>query len=194
MQTTNKSSSGTFWLVCLVALLQLGTFVMIADMYFRSKKSAASAPSTGETLHQPATETAEVVPPSTTPPAHVSEEAPVVTRAPRPTPPAQGQSSQASDSSGSLELVSLDTKVAARGSVSWKYTWIALVRNRTASQLRFRAKVEWTDASGFIIDDDESDVLTIAPNATTTFSGTDEVIAGPAENISSIRGKLELEQ
>lgn len=60
--------------------------------------------------------------------------------------------------------------------------------------MRFRAKVEWTDASGFIIDDDESDVLTIAPNATTTFSGTDKVIAGPAANITSIRGKLELVQ
>lgn len=170
MNTTNKGSRLLLVLVAATAFLQLATFVMMADVYIRFKRTAAAI--------------SEVFKPQTEKRAAPRVEASSVSQR---IEPAQ---SAPDDVGPPLEMVSIDTKVTEQNSTWWKYSWIAMVRNRSSSPQTFRIKAEWVDASGFVVDDNDTGSLTIAAGATETFSGYDLVTAGPAANVSGIRGKL----
>ena len=69
------------------------------------------------------------------------------------------------------EIVSIDARVTETNSSWWRYAWKLTVHNKSDMTMGFRAKIEFQDKDGFVIDDTNSDTFAVAAGADGTATG-----------------------
>jgi hypothetical protein len=91
---------------------------------------------------------------------------------------------------GSLKIEAIDTRATETNDVWARYAWKLTVSNSGSAAGEFNVRIEWQDADGFVIDEDEESGLAIDANDTHTFTG-DKLISYPAASrVSKIEANI----
>jgi len=78
-----------------------------------------------------------------------------------------------------LKIETIDTRVTEANDVWARYAWKLSVLNAGDESAQFNARIQWQDADGFVVDDDEEYGLSLSAHETQTFTG-DKLISYPA--------------
>ncbi len=90
------------------------------------------------------------------------------------------------------EIVSVDSKVTETNDVWWKYAWKLTIRNKGAASHAFRAKIEFQDKDGFIIDTNDSDTFAVQPNTDDTATGFALIRVPGATSVARTLAKVQV--
>jgi hypothetical protein len=93
-------------------------------------------------------------------------------------------------SSGTVNVVSIDSRVTESNPVWHKYAWILVLKNTTERTQSVSATIEWVDKNGFIIDDDLKSSCVIAANAVDTFTGYALINVPGALNVDQVKASI----
>lgn len=92
-------------------------------------------------------------------------------------------------SGGPLDIIDVSTRVTERNDSWWRFAWILVLRNNTSAPISASATIEFVDADGFVIDEDNEYRLGVPANSQREFTGSKLVSMPGAGNVSGVRAK-----
>jgi hypothetical protein len=94
------------------------------------------------------------------------------------------------NAAGSLKIEAIDTRATETNDVWARYAWKLSVSNAGDGPTEFSVRIEWQDADGFVIDEDEENGLALGAHESRTFTG-DKLIDYPAASrVSKVEANL----
>ena len=88
------------------------------------------------------------------------------------------------------EIVSVESKVTEQNDVFWRHAWRLTIRNRDSAPLRFNATIEFQDAEGFVISEDNAYGLSVPGDSEETFTGYDLIQVPGARRVAQTNAKV----
>jgi hypothetical protein len=89
-----------------------------------------------------------------------------------------------------VEVVGVDSKVTESNSSWWKCAYTIKIKNNGSSAVSVKAKMQWLDKEGFVIDDDYKYDVYVGVGQTTTVQDYDLIDASVAPNIASTKAEV----
>lgn len=93
-------------------------------------------------------------------------------------------------SAGAVDVVSIDSKVTESNSVWQKCAWVLVLENKGTSATAVDARIEWLDADGFVIDDDNVYGVALQAGTRDTVTGYQLINLPGALNIKKVSAKI----
>ena len=75
-----------------------------------------------------------------------------------------------------------------------RFAWKLIIRNKDTRPHTFRAKIEFQDKDGFVVDEDNESNLIVPPNSEQTFTGFSLVTAKVVGNVARTNAKVGLDR
>lgn len=89
-----------------------------------------------------------------------------------------------------VKVESIDSRITETNDVWARYAWKLAVSNSGDNTISFGVHIEWQDADGFVIDDDNESGLAVQAHGTETFTGYELIRYPGAFRVSKIEAKL----
>ena len=82
--------------------------------------------------------------------------------------------------------ISIRYRVTERNNVYWQFSWILEIANNTATESEYRARINFLDAEGFVVDYDIDYGLTVPARSTGIFRGVELIYTENAPGVKSV--------
>lgn len=89
-----------------------------------------------------------------------------------------------------FKIEAIDTRATETNDVFARYAWKLSVSNSAGEPGEFNVRIEWQDADGFVIDEDEAYHLSLDAHETRTFTGYKLISYPSASRVSKVEAKM----
>ena len=102
----------------------------------------------------------------------------------------QTPATKPSEQQRSWEIVAIDSRVTESNDTWWKFAWKLTIRNKGTAPVLLRGTIEFKDKDGFVVDDDETEVMSVPAGGEQTFTGYALVTTASARAVANVGAKV----